>query len=236
MTPQDKLAQRPAREPQALSTEYHKARKQLMLWAGILFIWELVGIDLEKAKATGGNAGAIITAIKSPQAIPWVLLVLVAYFLFKLWIEWNQCGVARRQTLASRLDFGSAWVVAFMAGILYVYQAISRIQVADVVQQSNRLPSVSIGFLAGVQLITFTRGHIRGFWSLPIYKKTFFIAYPFFIVVCIGVATRLGYINPKIFALGVGLGIPIGGLTNTFLKKWIIGGLPKSDTPNPGHR
>jgi len=53
-----------------------------MLWSGILFIWELVGIDLEKAKEAGGNAGAIIGAIKSPQAVPWALLILVAYFLF----------------------------------------------------------------------------------------------------------------------------------------------------------
>jgi hypothetical protein len=67
--------QKTTRPPQALSSEYHKARKQLMLWAGILFIWELVGIDLEKAKEAGGNAGALITALKSPQAIPWVLLV-----------------------------------------------------------------------------------------------------------------------------------------------------------------
>lgn len=142
---QDKPLARPAREPQALSGEYHKARKQLMLWAGILFIWELVGIDLEKAKEAGGNAGAIITSIKSPQAIPWVLLVLVAYFLFKVWIEWNQCHGARRETLASRLDYRSAWVVAFLAVLLYVYQTISRIQVADVVQGSNRFTSVAVG-------------------------------------------------------------------------------------------
>jgi RsiW-degrading membrane proteinase PrsW (M82 family) len=54
-----------------------------MLWAAILFIWEFVGIDLEKAKETEGYAGALIKSIKSPQAIPWVLLALVIYFLFK---------------------------------------------------------------------------------------------------------------------------------------------------------
>src|SRR5438552_4102710 len=65
-------SERPKPDPKALTPEYHKARKQLMLWAAILFIWELVGIDLEKAKEVGGNAGALITAIKSPQAVPWV--------------------------------------------------------------------------------------------------------------------------------------------------------------------
>jgi len=35
-----------ARDPQALTPEYHKARKQLMLWAGTLFVWQFIGIDL----------------------------------------------------------------------------------------------------------------------------------------------------------------------------------------------
>src|SRR6185295_11453046 len=110
--PEEKPPQKPVREPQALSSEYHKARKQLMLWAGILFIWELVGVDLEKAKEVGGNAGAIITAIKSPQAIPWVLLILVAYFLFKTTVEWYQCNKSRRTVRASRIDFGSALFIS----------------------------------------------------------------------------------------------------------------------------
>lgn len=89
---EEKISPKPPRDPQALSIEYHKARKQLMLWAGILFIWELVGIDLEKAKESGGNAGAIISAIKSPQAVPWVLLILVVYFAFKLFMIPNSLG------------------------------------------------------------------------------------------------------------------------------------------------
>ena len=36
-----------------------------MLWAGILLIWELVGVDLEKAKDAEGNVGAIVKSIKS---------------------------------------------------------------------------------------------------------------------------------------------------------------------------
>ena len=70
MPDQEVKAERPKPEPKALTPEYHKARKQLMLWAGILFIWELVGIDLERAKEAGGNAGSVIAALKSPQAIP----------------------------------------------------------------------------------------------------------------------------------------------------------------------
>src|SRR5260221_11931059 len=93
-----------ARHPSPLSTAYHKARKQLMLWAAILFIWELVGIDLDKAKEAGGNAGAIIGAIKSPRAVPWALFILVVYFSFKLRIEWRQCIETRKSVREAKQD------------------------------------------------------------------------------------------------------------------------------------
>lgn len=165
--PEDAAAKpKPGRDPQALTSEYHKARKQLMLWAGILFIWELVGIDLEKAKEAGGNAGAIITAIKSPQAVPWVLLILVAYFLFKTSIEWYQCSASRRALRVSRIDFGSAWLVTLLACALYVYQAISRIQFADVVQSSNKASSLGgglpLGFGLGVFIKLLSEGRLFG--------------------------------------------------------------------------
>jgi hypothetical protein len=54
---------RAAIHPKELSSEYHKAHKQLMLWATILLIWELIGVDLGKAKDAGGNIGPIVTAL-----------------------------------------------------------------------------------------------------------------------------------------------------------------------------
>src|SRR6266404_3943523 len=104
----DILAPEPKPHPRELSTEYHKAHKQLMLWAAILLIWELVGVDLSKAKDAGGNIGPIVTALKSPQAVPWALLGLVGYFLFKCSIEWAQCHVERRKLRFARADFISA--------------------------------------------------------------------------------------------------------------------------------
>src|SRR5258708_29562056 len=124
-------SQREPREPRSLSTEYHKARKQLMFWSAILFIWELVGIDLEKAKEAGGNAGALIGAIKSPQAVPWALLILVIYFLIKCWIEWAQSHPERRKVLVARADFYLAGFVGLLSIALYVGQSIRRIQFAN---------------------------------------------------------------------------------------------------------
>ena len=150
---EEKLPQKPSREPQALSSEYHKARKQLMLWAGILFIWELVGIDLEKAREAGGNAGAIIGAIKSPQAVPWVLLVLVLYFVFKMRVEWGQCNKARRDVLESRMDYLSAFVVAGIAGVLYFGQTLSHVQFANAVQDSSKFNSFFVGAFVAIGVV-----------------------------------------------------------------------------------
>ena len=171
---------REAREPRALSNEYHKARKQLMLWAGILFIWELVGVDLEKAKEAGGNFGAIIGAIKSPQAVPWALLILVAYFLFKVTVEWYQCNAACRRLRVARVDFGSAWFVSLLAYSLYIGQTISHVQFADLLKDSGNLFSWFTGMLLGwtVSIVAFglweDRGKLRridfwySFWLMSI--------------------------------------------------------------------
>jgi hypothetical protein len=215
---EQKPAPRPPRDPVALSTEYHKARKQLMLWAGILFIWELVGIDLEKAKETEGNVGALVKSIKSPQAVPWVLLVLVGYFLFKLWIEWSQCESNRRKIWAARVDFGSAWIVTALAYILYTYQAISRIQFADVLQSSNKWQSFTFAFPLGVictmSLILFRR--LRQY-SEPVTKwdklrRGVFIVTISMALVIFVIAVLRGVLNWE-FAL---IGIALGG-TSAFL-------------------
>src|SRR6266850_858609 len=133
------------RDPAGLSTEYHKARKQLLLWSGILFIWELVGIDLDKAKEAGGNAGAIIGAIKSPQAVPWVFLILVGYFLFRFTVEWYQCNLPRRAMTVARIDFFSSWLISLLALALYVGQTARHIQFANL-----SLGSKVIFFLVGL--------------------------------------------------------------------------------------
>lgn len=215
MTPEDTRSQKPAREPQALSTEYHKARKQLMLWAGILFIWELVGIDLDRAKEAG-NAGAIISAIKSPQAIPWVLVVLVGYFLFKTWIEWDQCNSLRRQRRASRFDYGSAWVVALLAALLYGYQSVKGIQVADTLQNSVKVRSVLVGLVTGVMLVWFAIGgfvYYKRLRELTARKLITLLAQLSVFVFLLLSGLKAGMIGFKYTVLAV----PVGALTGIFM-------------------
>jgi len=143
------------RDHPALSPEYHKARKQLMLWTAILLAWELIGVDLAKIEAAGGNIGALITGIRSPQAIPWVLLLLVAYFLFKTTIEWMQSNQLRREMKVARTDFFSAILFAAISYLLYFGQRIARVQFADL------LSGKATYFLAAIAAMPMGIGIVR---------------------------------------------------------------------------
>ena len=124
-------------EPRSLSTEYHRARKQLLLWSAILLGWSLIGIDLEKVKEAEGNVGVLMRAIKSPQAVPWVLLILIGYFIFKVTIEWRQSSQGRRKLRVAKIDYYSAVSIAVIAYFLYFGQIVSRIQIADFLQSHS---------------------------------------------------------------------------------------------------
>jgi hypothetical protein len=163
MSELNKAEPSPLLDPSALSNEYHRAHKQLLLWSAILFSWELVGIDLDKAKESGGNVGGVISAIKSPQAIPWALIVLIGYFLFKCSIEWAQCTIDRRKVRFARFDFLSGWLISLSAIMLYIGQAVSHIQFADAIQD-YRFPGIMFaGGLFG--------GGIGSFTAIVLWKR-----------------------------------------------------------------
>jgi len=101
------------------------------LCAALLLCWEFIGVDLNQAKSAGGNIGAIVGSLKSPQAVPWVLVLLVLYFLFKFNVEWHQCSRARRKLRAALFDFWAAWAIACTALLLFCLQSLSKAQFAD---------------------------------------------------------------------------------------------------------
>ena len=82
---------------------------------------------------------------------PYETLILVAYFLFKCSVEWAQCSAARRSLRVSRIDLISAWIVSLVAYALYVVQAISRIQFADLLD-APRSSSLYYGLLSGITI------------------------------------------------------------------------------------
>jgi hypothetical protein len=115
-----------------------------MLWAAILFIWEIVGIDLNKAQEGGDNVSAITRLVK-PQIVPWALLILVIYFAFRLRVEWGQSDPGRRQVREARMEYLLVFTVASAACALYLFQLISRVHFVDILRDQAKMWSIILG-------------------------------------------------------------------------------------------
>jgi hypothetical protein len=201
------------RDPSALTSEYHKAHKQLLLWSAILFIWELIGVDLDKAKEAGGNVGAAVSILRSPQAVPWALVILVVYFFFKLTLEWNQNAEERRRNRSAQVDFGSALVIAGVSLALYAAQTVSHQQVANGVA----VPSLVVGFLFPLTLSALILGLMGERFGLlwQIVASVWTLT-----VVSIGVFALLGNGRQSLWALlGLGLEVALVFLLRLIFRK-----------------
>ncbi len=106
-----------------MTDAYHKARKLLGLFGGLLIAWELVGVDLSEIEYA--------KALKSPQAAPYVLIALILYFGFRLSIEWKLSDPEMRTKKAAQVDVWVAFAIATTALGLNGWQQFSRIRVAD---------------------------------------------------------------------------------------------------------
>ena len=108
---------------------YDKARRGYGLASALLLAWELIGIEV-----SAQPFDSLHLTFKSPAAAPYVLIVLVIYFGFRLTVEWYQAETARRQRLASRADCFVAHAIAGLAVGVYVIQAMLNVQLANEVR------------------------------------------------------------------------------------------------------
>jgi hypothetical protein len=112
--------------PPVMTDAYHKARRSYGLFSGLLIAWELIGVEVKEAPFQNYNI-----LLKSPNATPYVLIILVAYFAFRLSIEWYHCHPARRTLKQSRIDLLVAHSIGFISIALYAIQRILDLQLAD---------------------------------------------------------------------------------------------------------
>jgi hypothetical protein len=122
-----------------LSDSYQGAHKAYGLCSALLIAWEFIGIEFDASPIE-----SLRLTLKSPQAVPYVLIVLVAYFAFRLTIEWFQTDRRRRSMTPSRIDFGVAHLIGTLSLALYGYQALSQVQLANLLS-----PEAVSGFIMG---------------------------------------------------------------------------------------
>jgi hypothetical protein len=105
------------KSPSDITEAYHKARRSYGLFSGLLIAWELIGVEVKEAPFQNFNI-----ILKSPNAAPYILIALVAYFAFRTTIEWYQCDPARRAMKPSRIDLSVAHFLGFFSVGLYAIQ------------------------------------------------------------------------------------------------------------------
>ena len=153
--------QDPDKKIDHLTPEYYKARRGLMLFSGLLIAWELIGIELSP-KFNIDPLNLDIT-IKSPQAAPAVLIILIIYFSIRTAIEWHQSHPERRKEKASVADIFLTATVVIASLIIITIQFLLKIQIADIFDASSMMAfifSIFIGYLV-YYLFYFYRQYAR---------------------------------------------------------------------------
>ena len=133
-------------EAEQLTDAYHKARRLLALFSGILISWEYVGISLGDATSKVASATLPIANtpinIRNPEVFPVVILTLVLYFAFRLAVEWNQCDKRRTALFASQVDLIASYLLSGGAILLYVLQQTFPFRLADFLTPLNTVAVV----------------------------------------------------------------------------------------------
>lgn len=101
----------------SLTDSYAKTRKSYGIFAAILLAWELIGIVIGEASSSG-----LKITLKSPEAIPFILLILVVYFALRFWIEWNQNNLVSKQNFYARFDYFMAHTIGAASISIWVIQ------------------------------------------------------------------------------------------------------------------
>lgn len=162
----------PEKDIPPFSESFHKARKLYVLISAIILLWELSVIDVSK---TDGILGGIFKAIKYPKAISIILGILWVYSFLRIWIEWNQADIKRRNLKISRIDF----YISHGIGIISIWNFTLTELFGIEILGSPRIIYFSILLIgiAEIPVIIFLREAVRGWFSKKIFYTYIVIKY-----------------------------------------------------------
>lgn len=144
-----------------LSPHYYKSRNSLLLFSGLLLAWELMNITVNK-EFEAPSLGATFN-IENVDAIPYVIFVLILYFVFRLILEWRQSDKRRRNLPESKIDLYVSLIIPVLAVSVYSIQRWFDISVFEgmTVISIFQITNIIITILLIISIIIFYR--IRGF-------------------------------------------------------------------------
>ena len=131
-----------------MTDAYHKARRQLALFSGLLLVWEYIGVRLGDiptgtVKAKLPVADATVT-LQNPEVVPVVIAIVTIYFAYRLTVEWFQCDDDIRHSLVTRIDLYVAYFIASSALIVFAFQQATTFRLAELLT-----PQIAFGLITG---------------------------------------------------------------------------------------
>lgn len=142
-----------AEEAPHFSDPYHAARRGYVVSAGLLLAWGLVGLSVSDA-----DVGDVPIKIASPDAVPYVLVVLVLYFAFRLTTEWLHTDIRRRRLRISQVDFAVSHVIGCAAIGSYLVQRLGgAARIATWIKSPASLLAIGFALGAGLAALSLVR-------------------------------------------------------------------------------
>lgn len=113
----------------ALTNHYHRSRKVLVLFSGMLMGWEFLGIDIGSHVELPVSRTSV--TIRHPHVVPSVILLLVLYFFIRLIIEWMQCEEEDRAKPVCKVDFILSCSLALVGVAVALIQGFSGVEIGS---------------------------------------------------------------------------------------------------------
>jgi len=183
--------------------------------SGLLASWELVGITLNTKDKWG-------IELKSPAAVPLILVTLVVYSGYRLTIEWLQCDQSRRDHPAVKIDHRVAHGIAGMAIGVLLAQSVWRIQIADVLVRDANQNSFYLGLCVAF-LIAYFRRSVQNWrktsrWQWRRIRDVSIVSVTFLATITMALLTLKGGFQH--FAVACLFGAVAGALVEAFRVTW----------------
>lgn len=130
-------------QPPSFAESYHGARRMLVFFSALLLAWEYARIRPNPDPETGFAKPNLPVlgdsfVVEAPEVIPNILLLVVAYFVYRYLVEWFQSDASRRTGRASRADLWVTLAIAFSGIGVFVLQR----RVRDLAMLSEWLTAV----------------------------------------------------------------------------------------------
>jgi hypothetical protein len=166
----------------ALTDHYYKARKQYLLFSGLLLAWTLIGIQFvgerpeEPLAIKIGVVENVKITLSSPGIVPSIFAILIVYFAYRLSIEWYQCDTRRRLVGVAKADFIIAHFLGFLSVGLFVAQKTLAINYGKIAEEGIpailSIPLLFVAWNATKSFFArFNREFVRNDYNRPLRQR-----------------------------------------------------------------